>query len=138
MRSDQTDASGSIIKVVACPAAIARAFVNFKSEYVKGYYDVHRAATTLLFHPANSPIDNVEQSTRTLATVLIRVLREWGADKRRAPRLRTEAEIVKLFTDPRLRAMLCDLSKLRTKLPSVYEGKRVVDTDSHSPDELDA
>lgn len=138
MRSNRKDASESIIKLVADPAAIARAFVDFKSEYVQGYFDVHRAATTLLFLPTNCPIDNLEQSTRALATVLIRVLREWGANKRRAPRLRTEAEIIKLFTDPRLREMLRDLSKLRTRLPSVDEGKRVVGTDSHSPDQLDA
>lgn len=138
MRSNKPDAGESIIKVVAGPAAIAKAFEGFKPEYVQGYFDVHCAATTLLFLPADSPIANVEQSTRALATVLIRVLKEWGANKRVSPRLRPEAEIVKLFTDPRLREMLRDLSELRTRLPSVYEGKRVVGTGSHSPDQLDA
>ena len=138
MRSNQTDAGESIIKVVAGPDAITRAFADFRPQYVQGYLDVHGAATRLLLLPADSPIDDVEQSTRNMAMVLIRVLKEWGAGKRSAPRLRPEAEIVKLFTDPRLREMLRDLSKLRTGLPSVDDGKRVVGTSPHSPDQLDA
>lgn len=102
------------MQVVGSAAQISEAIDSFPIGYHRGFFRVRAIGRQYLADPQPTPA-----AASSLARGLHRVLTEWGAGKRKAPRLRSIPEIEAALLEPAVHTALSTLAQTQLQSLSV-------------------